>query len=441
MRNTFLSLITAGILTMAAPVSQAENWGNWRGPNHDGSSPEKGLPTKIGKEENVKWAIDLPGTGPATPVVWGDRVFVSVSSPEHKMLAIAYDRKTGKELWRHEVATAQPSDNRSNKAGPSPATDGKHVIFFYGSGDLAGFTVEGKKVWQRQICEEYGDFSFMWTFSSSPTIHKGQAYLPVMQNTRPYRQGKYKPGKDSFILAFNPATGENLWKVDRPSAAVAESLEAFTTIVPYTHDGREELLVTGGDAITGHDPKTGKELWRWATWNPGKIGHWRLVPSPIAGAGIALACAPKGDPIYAIKLGGNGDISETGLAWKSENRNISSDVSTPLFYMGKFFILNSDRRALVCIEPKDGSVVWEIDKLPGRSKYEASPTGADGKIYTINHEGTADVIDATTGKVLHTTDLSVPGTRDNRPSVVVSQGSLFIKVHTKLYCFGDATVN
>ena len=441
MRRLALSLLAAGVLALVSPVCHAENWGNWRGPNHDGSTSETKLPVKFSKTENVTWAIDLPGVSAATPVVWGDRVFVSVATPDHKMMAIAYDRKTGKELWRDVVATAPPTDNRANKAGPSPATDGQHVIFFYGSGDLAGYTVEGKQVWRRQLCEEYGDFSFMWTFSSSPIIHKGAAYLPILQNTKPYRKGQFKPGSESFLLAFDPATGKNIWKVARPSAAVAESLEAFTTIVPYTHEGSEQLLVTGGDCITGHDPKTGAEIWRWATWNPTKIGHWRLVPSPVAGAGIALASAPKGDPVYAIKLGGKGDISETGLAWKSAGGNVSSDVSTPLFYQGRFFVLNSDRRALVCIEPADGKVVWEIGKLPGRNKYEASPTGADGKIYTISHKGETDVIDAKTGQVLHSTDLSVQGTSDNRPSIVVSQGSLFIKVHNKLYCFGNGTTN
>jgi len=442
MRPLLLSFVVAGVLAWCGVDAHAQNWGNWRGPNHDGSTSETKLPTKISKEENVKWAIDLPGDGAATPVVWGDRVFVSVGTPENQMLAIAYDRQTGKELWKHVVAEAKPTDRNSNKAGPSPATDGKHVIFFYGSGDLVGYTVEGKKVWQRQLCEEYGDFSFMWSFSSSPVIHDGAAYLPILQRAgHQYREPKFKASTESFILAFNPATGENIWKVARPSAAVAESLEAFTTIVPFKNGDREELLVTGGDCITGHDPKTGKELWRWATWNPSKIGHWRLVPSPVAGAGIVLVCAPKGDPVYAIKLGGNGDISENGLAWKSSNRNISSDVSTPLFYMGKFYVLNSVIKSLVCVEPKDGSVIWEIEKLPGQAKYEASPTGADGKIYTISHKGELDVIDATTGKVLHSTDLSVPGTANNRPSVVVSQGSLFIKVHNKLYCFGDSNLN
>lgn len=429
------------VVAMDSLGARAENWGNWRGPHHDGSTTEKGLPEKFSKTENVTWAIDLPGHGAATPVVWGDRVFVSVATADHKLMAIAYDRKTGKEAWSHEVATAPPTDNRANKAGPSPATDGRHVLFFYGSGDLVCYTVEGKAVWKRQLCEEFGDFSFMWTFSSSPIIHKSAAYLPILQNTKPYRQGKYKPGTDSFLLAFDPATGKDIWKVARPSAAVAESLEAFTTIVPFTHEGQDQLLVTGGDCMTGHDPKTGQEIWRWGTWNPGKIGHWRLVPSPVAGGGVALACAPKGDPVYAVKLGGKGDISSDGLAWKSTNGNVSSDVSTPLFYDGRFFVLNSDKRALVCLEPRDGKVVWELAKLPGRSKYEASPTGGDGKIYTISHKGEADVIDAKTGAVLHSTDMGEKGVDNSRPSIVISQRSLFIKVQNKLYCIGVGTLN
>ena len=370
----------------------------------------------------------------------GPGAFVSVAAPDNKLLGICYDRKNGTELWQKHIATDGPSDRRSNKAGPSPVTDGKTVVFFFGSGDLAAYTVEGKELWKRNICQEYGDFSFMWTFSSSPTIYGDLVVLPVLQNTRPYRQPKFKPGTESFILGVDLKSGENKFKVERPSAAVAESLEAFTTIIPHKHGDREELLVAGGDALTGHDPKPGKELWRWATWNPGNIGHWRLVPSPIAGAGVVIACAPKGAPIYAVKLGGNGDISDNGLAWKSEGGDLSSDVSTPAFYDGDFFVLNSDRRALSRVTPK-GEVVWSIEKLPGRSKYEASPTVADGKVYTINHKGEADVIDAKNGKVLHSTDLGEANTGDNRPSVVVCQGQLFIKVGDRLYCFGKGNVN
>src|SRR5438093_13480351 len=106
-------------------------------------------------------------------------------------------------------------------------------------------------------------------------------------------------------------TGKELWRHVRPADAVQESLEAFTTPIPFTHDGRTEILITGGDCITGHDAASGKEFWRWGTWNPEKIGHWRLVPSPVAGAGVALACGPKGAPVFAAKLGGSGQLSDS----------------------------------------------------------------------------------------------------------------------------------
>lgn len=436
-----LALLTLTLNLASAPALAAD-WPHWRGPNYDGSSPEKNLPVKFGKDSNVAWAIDLPGFGPSTPVVVGDRLFTTVITDKSKALALCYDRKTGKELWRDELGDAPDGNNRSNMGGPSPSTDGKHVIFFFGTGALAGYDMEGKRLWHRNICEEYGDFSFMWTFSSSPTLHKGVVYLPVLQNKKPYRQPKFKPGTESFLLAVDPATGKNIFRAMRPAEAKDESLEAFTTIVPFTHAGREELLVAGGDCLTGHDPKTGEELWRWGTWNPTKIGHWRLVPSPVAGAGVVLGCAPKGAPVYAVKLGQKGDLSANadGLYWKSSDAIVSSDVATPLFMNGKFFVLNSDRKSLACVEPS-GKVVWSVAKLPGKAKYEASPTGADGKIYVIDHAGVASVLNMENGEELHTANLAVDGTKDNRPSIVVAGGQLFIKVHTKLYCFGTAKVN
>ncbi|MEX2213928.1 MAG: PQQ-binding-like beta-propeller repeat protein [Phycisphaeraceae bacterium] len=435
-------LLTLFVLVVAcafATPALAENWPHWRGPAFNGTSSETNLPVKFSKADNVAWAINLPGDGPSTPVVFGDRIFVSVATADNKLIGVCYDRRNGTELWQHHIATDGPSDNRSNKAGPSPVTDGKVVIFFFGSGDLAGYTVEGKKLWQRNICKEYGDFAFQWTFSSSPTIFNGVAYLPVMQRDEPVH-GRGKKGGESYLLAFDPTKGTNVWRVVRPAKAAAESLEAFTTIIPHRVGDHDELLVAGGDCLTGHDPKTGKELWRWGTWNPTRIGHWRLVPSPIAGGGVVIACAPKGSPIYAAKLGGKGDISKNGLAWKSDGGNLSSDVATPAFYDGDFFVLNSDRRALSRVTP-DGTVVWSIDKLPGRVKYEASPTVADGKVYTISHKGEADVIDAKSGKVLHSTEMGEARLDLNRPSVVVSQGQLFIKVGDKLYCIGKANVN
>ncbi len=437
MTRTLITLFALTLtLTLSAPLGWAENWDNWRGPAWNGSSPETGLPTKIGKDTNVKWKVELPGSSASTPIIHGDRVFVStVVDKTHKLMAMCFDRKTGKPLWSHEIGVGEPTDNRANKAAPSPTTDGKHVVYFYGTGDLVAFTVDGKPAWRRSITRDYGEFSFLWTFSSSPILYKGKLFLPVMQRDEPVR-GRGKRGAESFLLAIDPATGKNVWRIIRPSNARAESLEAFTSMIPYEGAGRSELLVAGGDALTGHDPQTGKELWRWGTWNPSRIGHWRLVPSAVAGGGVVLACAPKGDPVYAVKTGATGDVSRNGgLVWKSEDRNVSSDVATPLYYMGKFYVLNGERKALSCVEPKTGKVVWQREQL-GRSIYRASPTGADGKIYTINHAGHVTVFDAKTGDTLHETELGKSGTNLVRPTIAVSQGNVYVKVDGTLYCFG-----
>jgi outer membrane protein assembly factor BamB len=435
-----LALVAALALTLTfAAAASAENWSHWRGPAWNGSSPETNLPTKFSQTENVKWSVDLPGLGASTPIIFGDHVFISlIEDKTNKQLALCLDRTTGKELWRDEVGVGTPVDNRANMAGPSPTTDGKTVVYFFGTGDLAGFTVEGKKLWQRSVTREYGEFAFQWTFSSSPTFYEGVVYLQVLQRNEPVH-GRGKPNDESFILAMEPTTGKNIWRHVRPSKAAAESREAYSTILPYEHAGLKQLLVTGGDAISGHDPKTGKELWRWGTWNPDRIGHWRLVPSPVGGDGVALACAPKGSPIYAVPTDRTGDLSGSGggLLWSSSDKSLSSDVSTPLFYDGDFFVLNSDRKSLARVKPKTGQIVWQVEKLPSRAKYEASPTGADGKLYVISHNGEAAVLDAKTGKVLHETNMGQSGTNNNRASVAVSQGDLFIKVDRKLYCVGE----
>ena len=143
--------------------------------------------------------------------------------------------------------------------------------------------------------------------------------------------GRGGDNNPSYLLALDPKTGKELWKHVRPSDAVAESLEAFSTPIPFTHNGRKEIIVLGGDCITGHHADTGAELWRWGTWNAQKIGHWRLVPSPVAGAGVVLACGPKGAPVTAVKLGGQGKLPDSSIAWQSTTREVTSDVTTPPF--------------------------------------------------------------------------------------------------------------
>lgn len=426
-------------LLFASFSAPAENWPHWRGPAFDGSTSETKLPTTFSKTENVLWSVDLPGASSATPIIWNDQVFISsVDSANKALAALCYLKSSGQLMWSNQVSGGPVSrDNQSNFAGSSPVTDGRVVVFFYANGELAAYELSGKKAWARNLQKDYGTFAFLWTFSASPTIFDNKLYLQVLQRNTPVNgRGRADGPNDSYILALDPGTGKELWKHIRPADARDESLEAYSTPIPFTAKGRTELLVVGGDCITGHDPKTGEEFWRWGTWNPSRIGHWRLVPSPVGGANVVLACGPKGSPVFAVNAGLKGKQDDSALAWKSQDRLVSSDVSTPLFYKGRFYVMNSDRKQLSCLEPATGKVLWTGD-LQSQAKIEASPTGADDKIYCMNFKG--DVFVLGTGdsfQLLHKAEMGGPEDRKVRASVAVSQGCLFIRTDTKLYCVG-----
>lgn len=445
---------------LAIQISAAD-WSHWRGPEFNGSSSETNLPAEFSPTNNLKWSIDLPGPSAATPVVSGDHVLVS--SPDLKtktLLALAFDRKTGNELWRREISPGFSRDNRSNYSSPSPVTDGKQVFFLYGNGDLAAFDFTGKSNWTMNLEKQYGPFAYQWTYGASPTLFDGKLLIQVLQRDVAVRgQGRTDGTNESYLLALNSATGEELWRHIRPCEARAESQEAYSTPIPVVVgfndsggvriDGdliqpvtaREplpqwQILVAGGDCITGHSATDGAELWRWGTWNPTRIGHWRLVPCPVSDGKVALAVAPKGAPVYAVKLGGNGTLTDDAVAWKSEEREVSSDVSTPAFYNGKFFVLNSDKKTIARVDPATGKADW-IGELDSRPKFESSPTAADGKLYFQNHAGEVFVVG--TGdefQLLHRVVMGDAGDRDTRSSIAVSGGNLFIRTANKLYCVG-----
>ncbi len=430
-----------GILASWSAVAPAEDWMHWRGPHYNGSSDETGLPDTWSTTDNVRWVADLPGPSAATPIICGDRVFLSSTAPDREQLvAMCLDRNSGKVLWQHDVATpiSRPRDSRSTYSAASPVTDGKIVVFFYGSGKMAAFDYEGTQLWKRDIEEEYGQFAFQWTFASTPLLHEGKLYLQVLQRNEP--AGPYGAGRqdiDSYLLAMEPATGKTLWQHVRPSDAYMESREAYSSPIPFTHEGRPEILIVGGDCISGHDPGTGAELWRWGTWNPERIGHWRLVPSPVAGAGVVLACGPKGSPICAVKAGGQGTLDDSGLAWTSEGqREVSADVPTPAFYDGDFFVLNDKMPGILSrIAPATGEVKWKLD-MKSREKFEASPLAVDGKIYCINFAGQVVVVEAASGKVLNTIPMAEREESPVRSTIAVAHGNLFVRTNDKLYCIG-----
>ena len=414
----------------------ADNWPNWRGPNFDGSSSEKAsYPAEFTKED-AAWKTQLPGAGGSTPVVWDDAVFLTSANADNSAIfAIRIDAKTGKIVWSKKFSDEAMRDERTNTAGASAMTDGKLVHFFTGSGDLAAFDFDGNQVWHRNIEDDYGQFAMQWTFSSTPQLVHDTLYLQVLQRNEPVNgYGNTDGPIDSYLLAMDPATGKTRWKHVRENDAIMEAKEAFSTPIPITVDSRNELLIVGADCLTGHNPETGEELWRWGTYNEEKIGHWRLVPTATYGAGTVLICAPKGAPVYAIKAGGFGDISKAGNIWTSEGKEVTSDVPSPLFYDGYFYVLNGRNKFITCLHPTTGKVVW-TSRIDGKTKIESSPTAVDGKIYFISHLGEVFVYSAgdNGGALLHTTMFGSSQSVNIRSSIVPADGTLYIRSDDHLY--------
>jgi outer membrane protein assembly factor BamB len=433
-RNIAAALVV--VTCLFAAIANAENWPQWRGPNLNGSTSETNLPHNLDPKA-AAWTLDMPGPGAGTPIVYGDHVFVNaVDAKEKMLLGMAMDRKTGKVLWSKECGPGFRASRNSDMTSPSAVTDGKTVIFYFGTGDLACFDFQGNQKWARNIEQDHGRFNMQWLYGSSPLLYKGKLYVQVLhRNLPPQRWDEPKQGEslaDSYLLIVDPATGKDLHKVIRPTAAKAESQESYATPIPYEGKQRTEIIVIGGDAVTGHDPETGSELWRGTGWNPQFIGHWRLVPSVVIANDLVIACAPKNGPVMAWKPGGSGEVTKTHLAWQTTET--TSDVCVPLYYNNKLYVLNGDgRKSLSLVDAATGKITW-TQPLESRAVFRASPTGADGKIYCMNEAGQTWVLSASQPKIISQSDLK--SEKPSRASIAASQGALFVRTSEKLYCFG-----
>jgi outer membrane protein assembly factor BamB len=422
------------VLTLAA---RSENWPQWRGPYFNGSTTEKGLPTEWSNTNNVAWVTPLPGYSGATPIIWEDFVFVSSPDAQKNLLLLCLDRKDGKVRWQKTVATGDREKGRNNMASPSPVTDGKSVFSLFGTGDLAAYDFSGKELWTRNLAKDYGKFSINWLYGSSPLLYNGKLYIEVIQRTpvpSDYSQAlDDKPNRDSFLLCLDPQSGKDIWRQLRPTDAIVEAQEAYTTPIPCDGPAGPEIILVGGDYTTAHSADTGAELWRCGGLNDGKEQFWRIVPSPVVAEGMIIACGPKRDPVLGIKDGGKGLVTETNIGWRF--KQFPSDCVTPLAYQHKLFVLDGDRQVMTCLDPKTGEKKWQ-GNLGVKEIFRASPTGADGKIYCLSEGGTAVVLDAGPElKILATVRM---GESPVRASIAVSQGQLFIRTARNLHCIGKS---
>jgi outer membrane protein assembly factor BamB len=425
----------------AAAFADDEHWPQWRGPNLDGRSSSTGLPTEWSESKNVKWKVKLPSWSGSTPVIWGDRILVpspgeagqggdaevvrKMGKERRKegkdLYLLCLSKKDGKELWRHKAPTANFHMGKQNMSSPSPVTDGKLAWWLTGTGVLTALDLDGKVVWTTDLQKTWGKFGLGWGYGSSPLLFEGKVIVPVLHGQ--------ETDEPSYLVAFDGATGKVAWRVERPTDAKVESPDAFTTPMPMKVGGAMQLIIAGGDYFTGHDPATGKELWRIGGLNPTKNQFYRMVCSPAIVEDMIFACVKAG-PFVAAKAGGEPNAVGTP-AWTSP---ITCDVPTPVSDGKLLYVLN-DGGTLTAFEPKTGKAVYEKQRV-ARGTYSASPLLADGKLYLLNESGRTTVVAAGPEfKVLAENALDDDYTLS---SIAVSGKELFIRTSTSLYCISEA---
>ncbi|MBL7215192.1 MAG: PQQ-binding-like beta-propeller repeat protein [Phycisphaerae bacterium] len=424
------------VLSCLSERAFSENWSQWRGPQQNGTSAQTGLSETI-DPNHLLWTTPLPGPGSSTPVVCNAYVFVTAADKSAKtVVAAALNADTGKLLWTEDLGENRTAAGMYDMTAPSPVTDGTTVWFLTGSGDLAAFTTDGKPVWRRDLAEEYGDFAVGFGYSSSPLLYDGVLYIPVMRNEKP---GAYELNKDrtepldSYLLAVDPQTGKNLWKHIRDTDATEGSREAYVTPYPYEWNGRKEILIAAGECITGHDPATGAELWRWWFTPANRLSNTEHnVPTPVAQDGLIFVVRPEQRPLFAIRPGEKGLQDDSILAWTYEENKCW--IASPCLYRNRLYVLQEQQKTLVCLEPKTGRIVWQHD-LPVKGVFQASPTAADGKIYCISTNGQVVVLAAGDEyRVISTANLNE---KFCRSSIVPAGSKLYIRTGSTLRCYGN----
>ncbi|MDB5320575.1 MAG: outer membrane protein assembly factor BamB [Phycisphaerales bacterium] len=426
LRATIVPVLLGLILL---PARGEENWAQWRGPNFNGSSAAKDLPDKLSKEDAL-WSTPIPGHSNGTPIVFGDRIFITSYTP--RLICYSLSRKDGKILWEKEISdVSYIKQGKNDSATPSPVTDGKKVIFLFGTGDLVAFDMDGAQLWRRNLQKDLGEWSYQWLYGASPLLYKGTLYVQVLhRNVPPGQWRDAKPGEkgnDSYLLAVNPETGADVWKVVRPTEAKVESQEAYSTPIPWERPAGTQLLITGGDCVTAHDPQTGKELWRAGEWNPQRLMDRRLVASPVTWDGMVFVCPPKRVLMLAFGEGGK-PITD----WK--NDGLTSDAAVPLVYQDNLYVLDGDKARLTCVDPKTGKPKWD-GTLEGRPPFRTSPTGADGKIYVMNEAGDLLVCSANEFKIL--SKVSLGGGGGSRGSIAAVDGMIIVRTGDKVWAFAS----
>ncbi|MGD9723179.1 MAG: PQQ-binding-like beta-propeller repeat protein [Pirellulales bacterium] len=386
----------------------AHNWHQWRGPLATGVAPDADPPLEWSETKNIKWKVKLPGESTATPIVWGDKIFIvtavqtdrTIELPEdeakpmgpfqitkpanyYQFIVMCLDRRTGKTLWEHTAREEVPHEGRhadGSFASASPTTDGQHLYVSFGSRGVHCYDLNGQPKWQRDL----GKMKIIFTFGegSSPVLY-GDTVIINWDH-----QGGLKDKKDgSFITALDAQSGETRWKIDR------DETTTWATPLLVSYGGKQQLVVHGSKRVRSYDPANGQEIWACGGQTPSAI------PTCVADdRNVYCMSGYMGNAVYAIPLDTVGDITE--FAKKKEPEKIAwmrgdpgaPYIPSPLLYDGQLYFMSSNKGIVTCLEAKTGKPLIERKRIEGIANIYASPVGAAGRVYFTSREGATVVV-------------------------------------------------
>ncbi len=405
------------LLLLAAPLFADDgNWPMWRGPRGDATTNETGFPTRWSATENVRWKTSIPGRGHSSPIVWGDRIFLTSAMEDgdpkglKERLLICIDRKDGKILWQKTVVRAplEHIHNLNSRASSTPATDGERVYVTFLNNPrvlVAAYDFNGNEVWHVSP----GEFESTHGFCSPPILYKDMVIVNCDQDA-------FKKSKPAYIVALDRKSGSERWRIDR-----THRIRSYCPPLIVEAAGRMQMVLTGAETVASYNPDTGKQL--WTIDGPTE----QFVASMIYSKGMFFLTA--GFPTYhvmGIKPDGHGNVTETRVAWHVKNGG-AGYVPSPVAHGDNIFLVH-DQGLATCRDALTGKLLWS-ERLG--THHSSSPVCAEGRLYFLDDFGTTWVLKASNKYEL--IEKNALG-EECYASPAFSKGEIFIRGLKHLYC-------
>ncbi len=400
-------IVLIGIVALCGePAAASGDWPQWRGPSHDGHSTETDVPVKW-DTNSIVWRTELPGDGQSSPVISGDRIFLTAAIGKgRERVVFCVDRRNGKIVWQETVWTGEPeaSHDMNGWASATCATDGQRVVAFFGRGGIHGLDVDGKKLWSKDL----GKFDGAWGTGASPLIVDDV----VIQNCDAVGAAS--------LIALDKLTGQVKWQTPRD----IPQRGGWSSPVLINVGTRRELVLNGETSVIGYDPATGAKLWFCKSF----IG--RGEPTATPGHGLLFMVNGNAGDFYTVRPGGEGDVTQSHMAWHT-TRKSGRDQPSPIV-IGEFVIVSSMDGVASCYDTASGRELWK-ERLGG--KFTSSPIAANGLAYFQSEAGETVVLkpgpqlDIVARNTLMAADREV-----FRASLTPSRGQMFSRSNKMLYC-------